>query len=70
MKAAIGEAEKARLLVTQEGDRTRWRDSGVQKHEHGRGSWEFGERGREEGAWQEAGGKGLLLCSGVGTVGL
>lgn len=56
--------------MTQEGDRTRWRDSGVQKHENGRESWEFGERGREEGAWQEAGGKGLLLCSGVGTIGL
>lgn len=47
VKAAAGEAEKASWL---EGLR-------CAKAENRREGWEFGERGREEAAWQEAGGK-------------
>ena len=47
VKAAVGEAEKASWL---EGLR-------CAKAENAREGWEFGERGREEGLWQEAGGK-------------
>ena len=59
VKALVGKAEKASWL---EGLR-------CAKAENATEGWEFGDCGREEGLWQEAGGKGLLLGSGVGALG-